>query len=83
VAWLPELREQWRGIELVIASDVDCPLLGFHGASAGFAAQKGATPERAQQLERCLGDFAAAAGTALGDRGAAATPGAGAAGGLG
>jgi len=89
LAWLPAVRERWSGLELVAASDVDCPLLGFHGASAGFAAQKGATPQRAQELERCLGDFAAAAGTALGDGGStgagstAAVPGAGAAGGLG
>ncbi len=60
------------------------PLLGFHGASAGFAAQKGATAEQAQELERCLGDFAAAATRALDLPGKpGAEPGAGAAGGLG
>jgi glycerate kinase len=81
---LAALREDWRDVELVIASDVDVPLLGLQGASAGFAAQKGASPEQAQALERCLGDFAAAATGALGlDRRLAATPGAGAGGGLG
>jgi glycerate kinase len=81
---LAAVRERWAGVELVIASDVDSPLLGLQGASAGFAAQKGATPEQAQALERCLGDFAAAALDALGlDRRATATAGAGAAGGLG
>jgi glycerate kinase len=82
--WLPALRRAWEPVELVLASDVDSPLLGFHGASAGFAEQKGATAEQAQDLERCLGDFAAAATAALGDPGSSgAEPGAGAAGGLG
>ncbi|MDQ1288458.1 MAG: glycerate 2-kinase [Actinomycetota bacterium] len=81
---LAALREDWSGIEIALASDVDVPLLGLQGASAGFAAQKGASPERAQELERCLGDFAAAAASALGlDRRVSSTPGAGAAGGLG
>ncbi|WP_456788651.1 glycerate kinase family protein [Cellulomonas sp. P5_C5] len=96
---LRELRDRLRGVELVVATDVDVPLLGLHGASAGFAAQKGATPEQAQALERALGHFAHAATTALGDAvrpdllaGArptstaarlTAAPGAGAAGGLG
>jgi len=84
LAGLVEVRRRWADVELVIASDVDIPLLGLHGASAGFAEQKGADPERAQALERCLGDFAAAAQTALGlDRKTSAGPGAGAAGGLG
>jgi len=84
LSWLPALRERWAGVELVIASDVDVPLLGLQGASAGFAEQKGATPEQAQALERCLGDFAAAAVEALGtDRRVTARPGSGAAGGLG
>jgi glycerate kinase len=81
---LRDLRDDWAGTELVVASDVDVPLLGFHGASAGFAEQKGATPEQAQRLERALGDFAAAACDAAGvPRALAREPGAGAAGGLG
>jgi glycerate kinase len=88
LAGLAGVREDWAGIELVAASDVDVPLLGFHGASAGFAEQKGATPEQAQRLERALGDFAAAACEAAGlpralPRPLAREPGAGAAGGLG
>jgi glycerate kinase len=88
LAGLAGVREDWTGIELVAASDVDVPLLGFHGASAGFAEQKGATPEQAQRLERALGDFAAAACEAAGlpralPRPLAREPGAGAAGGLG
>lgn len=99
LAGLRELRDRLRSVELVVATDVDVPLLGLQGASAGFAPQKGATPEQAQALERALSDFAHTATAALGDAlrpdlmaGARATsattrltttPGAGAAGGLG
>jgi glycerate kinase len=99
LAGLRDLRDRLRGVELVVATDVDVPLLGLHGASAGFAPQKGATPEQAQELERALGHFAHAAIAALGDavrpdllagsRASSGTsrltaaPGAGAAGGLG
>ena len=84
LAPLAGLRARWADVELVVASDVDAPLLGFHGASAGFAEQKGATPEQAQELERALGDFAAAAVHACGlPQRLTAEPGAGAAGGLG
>jgi glycerate 2-kinase len=84
LAWLPALVDRWADVDLVVASDVDVPLLGLQGASAGFAAQKGATPEQAQGLERCLADFAVAATDALRlERRLSARPGAGAAGGLG
>jgi glycerate kinase len=52
------VRERLHAIELVLATDVDSPLLGFHGASAVFAPQKGATPEMTQELESALGHFA-------------------------
>ncbi|QGQ20952.1 glycerate kinase [Cellulomonas sp. JZ18] len=64
--WLPALRDALRDVDLVAAVDVDVPLLGLQGASAGFAPQKGATPEQAQDLERALGVFAHAAAAALG-----------------
>jgi glycerate 2-kinase len=84
LAGLPALLEAWADVEIVAATDVDVPLLGFHGASAGFAEQKGATPEQAQRLEIALGDFAAAACDAAGvPRALAREGGAGAAGGLG
>jgi len=51
------VRERLRSVELVLATDVDSPLLGLQGASAVYAAQKGATPEMAQQLEAALGHF--------------------------
>ncbi|MGV8965123.1 MAG: glycerate kinase [Cellulomonas sp.] len=63
---LGALRASLAGIELLVATDVDVPLLGLHGASAGFAPQKGATPEQAQDLERALGHFAHEAVAALG-----------------
>ena len=86
-------------MELVVATDVDVPLLGLHGASAGFAPQKGATPRAGAGPRAGLGHFAHAATAALGDAvrpdllaGSRPTstasrltsaPGAGAAGGLG
>lgn len=51
------VRERLHAIEFVLATDVDSPLLGFQGASAVFAPQKGATPEMAQELEAALGHF--------------------------
>ncbi|WP_307860941.1 glycerate kinase family protein [Cellulomonas wangleii] len=64
--WLPALRTALAGVDLLAAVDVDVPLLGLTGASAGFSEQKGATAEQAQDLERALGSFAHAATTALG-----------------
>ena len=55
---LTAARERLHAVELEIATDVDLPLLGLHGASAMFAQQKGATPEMAQELEFALGHFA-------------------------
>jgi len=66
LAGLPELRRRLSAVELVAAYDVDVPLLGLHGASAGFSPQKGATPQQAQDLERALGHFAHVATLALG-----------------
>lgn len=89
---LQRVRERLHGVDLVLASDVDSPLLGLQGASAVFAPQKGATPEMAQELESALGHFSEVARMTLPmgpdlltgqelrlDR----MPGAGAAGGLG
>ena len=58
VSGLEAARERLRGTDLVIASDVDSPLLGLKGASAVFGPQKGASEHDAQRLENALGHFA-------------------------
>jgi glycerate kinase len=57
LAGLEEVRGRFRGVELVLASDVGSPLLGLQGASAVFSPQKGASPELAQALEGSLGRY--------------------------
>lgn len=68
--------------ELVVASDVEHPLLGPRGAAVVFGPQKGADPDTVLRLEARLTDWATAleAGTGRGVRDVA---GAGAAGGIG
>jgi glycerate kinase len=72
------------GVEFLLASDVDNPLLGPAGAAAVYGPQKGASPEEVPLLEAGLRRWAdvteAAAGGPLPVRDA---PGAGAAGGIG
>lgn len=69
-------------VEILVACDVDNPLLGPRGASAVFGPQKGATPEKVQTLEANLAHFYALAADTLGID-SRERPGAGAAGGLG
>jgi glycerate kinase len=71
-----------RDVEVVVASDVDNPLTGPHGASAIYGPQKGASPEDVAFLDRALGHFAAVVHRDLGID-VRDLPGAGAAGGLG
>ena len=89
---LQDVRDRFGGIELLIATDVDSPLLGLHGASAVFAPQKGASPAVAQALESALGRFMEVVSRTLPNsrdllsgqpRRLDRLPGAGAAGGLG
>jgi glycerate kinase len=68
--------------EVLVASDVDNPLLGVRGAARVFGPQKGATPEMVEVLESNLRRFAEIVRRDLG-RDIADLPGAGAAGGLG
>lgn len=76
---LATARSAVASVRLVIATDVDSPLLGPEGASRMFGPQKGATPDVVDRLESLLGAFArACAGTRMADE-----AGAGAAGGLG
>ncbi|MBP2702429.1 glycerate kinase [Microbispora sp. RL4-1S] len=84
-----------RGFDLVVASDVDNPLLGPYGAAAVYAPQKGASPQDVTVLAAGLARLAAVAAHTHGLAGAAehdgvvrsmgvaGMPGAGAAGGVG
>ncbi|MFI6295390.1 glycerate kinase [Nonomuraea sp. NPDC050790] len=49
------------GVEVVVAGDVDNPLLGPHGAAAVYGPQKGASPEDVKVLEAGLSRLAARA----------------------
>lgn len=77
------VRARFEGIDLVIASDVDSPLLGPRGAARGFAPQKGAGPDEVELLETGLTSFARLLGRTPDGRDPAVSLGAGAAGGLG
>ncbi|WP_204764011.1 glycerate kinase family protein [Lentzea nigeriaca] len=66
------------GVDLVLASDVDNPLLGPSGAAAVYGPQKGASPDQVEILEARLEAFARRIGFDHAER-----PGAGAAGGIG
>ena len=55
---LAQVRLRLAGVDIVVATDVDNPLLGLDGASAVYGPQKGASPELAQELEWALGRFA-------------------------
>lgn len=71
-----------RGVEFVVACDVDNPLVGERGASFVFAPQKGADHSMVLRLDRGMRNFAEVIKRELGmDVGS--MPGAGAAGGLG
>ncbi|MFB9881716.1 glycerate kinase [Planobispora siamensis] len=83
------------GVEFVVASDVDNPLLGPYGAAAVYGPQKGASPEEVELLDGALARLAAVAAHTHGlvgaiehddvvrPMGVAGQPGAGAAGGVG
>ena len=68
--------------ELVVASDVDNPLVGARGAAAVFGPQKGATPDDVAVLDAALARYAGIVARDLGVD-VAQLPGAGAAGGTG
>ncbi|MFF9281461.1 glycerate kinase [Streptomyces griseosporeus] len=77
----PRLSE----VELVLASDVDNPLTGPKGAPAVYGPQKGASPDDVAALDAALAHYAKVLEEAAGPKAAeyAASPGAGAAGGIG
>ena len=79
---LEPLREALGGVTIIVASDVDNPLLGPNGAAAVFGPQKGAGPEELARLEQGLQHWSSIVSEATG-RDDAACAGAGAAGGTG
>ena len=74
---------QLAGLRLIVATDVDVPLLGPRGATYGFAQQKGASESDLASMETALAEFASACGRRADGRDPAVALGAGAAGGLG
>ncbi|MEV6052872.1 glycerate kinase [Streptomyces sp. NPDC052107] len=84
---LSGLDPRLSSVELVLASDVDNPLTGPKGAPAVYGPQKGASPDDVETLDAALAHFAKVleAEAEAGPRAAeyAASPGAGAAGGIG
>ncbi|WP_270889088.1 glycerate kinase family protein [Pedococcus sp. 5OH_020] len=92
LAGLHDARARMSTLQLVVATDVESPLLGLQGASAVFAPQKGASPQLAQALEGALGRYVEVARRTLPEavdlmtgkpRRLDKEPGAGAGGGLG
>ena len=75
---LDGLDRRLAGTRLLLATDVDNPLLGPHGAAAVYGPQKGASPADVATLDAALARWAEAI-----DPAAAGMPGAGAAGGVG
>jgi glycerate kinase len=75
---LTRLDARLRDADVVVATDVDHPLLGRRGAAPVFAPQKGADARQVEALADALARWAALVGPA-----SAAAPGAGAAGGVG
>jgi glycerate kinase len=79
---LHQLDPRIREADLVLASDVDNPLLGPHGAAAVFGPQKGAGAGEVAALEAGLAHWSRLVARLTGFD-AASEPGAGAAGGIG
>lgn len=82
---LTDLDARIDGVEVILASDVDNPLTGSHGAAAVYGPQKGATPGDVDSLDAAMAHWATLLEQARGGDavGASERPGAGAAGGVG
>jgi glycerate kinase len=78
---LTQLHPRLAEVALVVACDVDNPLLGPSGAAAVYGPQKGANDADIELLERALSRWADVLGAATGTQ-VASEPGAGAAGGV-
>ena len=79
---LSGLDDRLGDVEIVVAGDVENPLLGPDGAAAVYGPQKGATPELVEELDAALSHFPDVVEEAVSRR-LRDEPGAGAAGGLG
>ncbi|MDH6624616.1 glycerate kinase [Streptomyces sp. LBL] len=82
---LSALDPRLASVDIVLASDVDNPLTGPKGAPAVYGPQKGASPDDVRVLDEALAHYANVLEKTVGPRAAeyAASPGAGAAGGIG
>ncbi|WP_051298990.1 glycerate kinase [Arthrobacter castelli] len=82
---LAGLNPRIAEVEIILASDVDIPLLGAAGAAAVFGPQKGATDDDVAELDAALARFALVLARNAGPAavGHLNAPGAGAAGGVG
>jgi len=74
------LDPRLRTVEIIVASDVDNPLVGVRGAAAVYGPQKGAGPADVERLDAGLSTLARVVGRQFGGE-LATMPGAGAAGG--
>lgn len=57
LAALPQVRRDWAGLSLVLATTTEASLLGFHGASASLTERHGVAAEVSQRLETALGEL--------------------------
>ncbi|MFW5709345.1 MAG: glycerate kinase [Chloroflexota bacterium] len=48
---------RWHEVELIVAADVDNPVLGNRGAAPVFGPQKGAAPDQVLELDRWLAHY--------------------------
>ncbi len=80
---LTGLHPAVAGARIVVACDVDNPLLGRHGAAAVYGPQKGARPDDVRALDAALAHWADLVDAATGRAGVRDRAGAGAAGGVG
>ena len=80
---LSGLHPAVAGARIVVACDVDNPLLGPHGAAAVYGPQKGARPDDVTALDAALAHWADLVDAATGRTGVRDRAGAGAAGGVG
>jgi glycerate kinase len=77
-----DLGDRLRGVQVVVACDVDNPLTGPRGAAAVYGPQKGASPEQVAELDDRLTRWADLVAEQIGSD-LRDVPGAGAAGGVG